>query len=128
MKIKVDKKSKEALYWQIYSQIKSLIIDGSIQHGSYLPSERPLAAELGVHRNTIIRAYGELKAEQLIVSRQGIGYQVSYNAENNSKARYEDGGNQPSPQSEKKKSSNNSSRFKLKNVNWDQMIKNEYLM
>lgn len=126
MKIKVDKKSKEALYWQIYSQIKSLIIDGSIQHGSYLPSERPLAAELGVHRNTIIRAYGELKAEQLIVSRQGIGYQVSYNAENNSKARYEDGGNQPSPQSEKKKSSNNSSRFKLKNVNWDQMIKNEY--
>ena len=126
MKIKVDKKSKEALYWQIYSQIKSLIIDGSIQHGSYLPSERPLASELGVHRNTIIRAYGELKAEQLIVSRQGIGYQVSYNAENNSKARYGDGGNQPYPQSEKKKSSNNSSRFKLKNVNWDQMIKNEY--
>lgn len=126
MNIKVDKKSKEALYWQIYSQIKSLIIDGSIQHGSYLPSERPFAEELGVHRNTVIRAYGELKGEQLIVSRQGIGYQVSYKSEYNSVRQYGDLKSTESSKKQNKNSSNSSVKNKLKDVNWGQMIKDEY--
>lgn len=120
MKIKINKKSKEALYWQIYSQIKSLIIDGSIQHGSYLPSERIFAEKLGVHRNTIIRAYGELKAEQLIMSRQGIGYQVSYKTNeiiNSSKNKVEQS---------RKLGPYSYDKFKSKDVNWDQMIKDEY--
>ena len=78
MNIIVDKNSKEPMYWQIFNQLKNKIIEGSIQDGAALPSERLMAEKLGVHRNTVIRAYGELKAEQLVTSKQGIGYRVSY--------------------------------------------------
>ena len=37
-----------------------------------------LAKHLNVHRNTIIKAYMELKAEDFIASSRGIGYMISY--------------------------------------------------
>lgn len=99
MNITVNKNSKEPMYWQIFNQLKNGIIAGTIQDGAALPSERLMAETLGVHRNTVIKAYGELKADQLITSKQGIGYRVSYGAGRNNRG---------------------------KEVNWDQMIKDEY--
>lgn len=77
MKISIDKTEKTPLYLQIYSCVKGRIADGSMPDGYTLPSERILASELGVHRNTVTRAYAELKAEGLIESRQGSSYRVS---------------------------------------------------
>ena len=74
MKIKIDKKQTIPVYLQIAGQIKEQIFDGAIGDGYALPSERSLAAELGVHRNTVTKAYHELKAEGLVFSYQGKGY------------------------------------------------------
>ena len=70
MKLKVDKTASEPIYMQLSRQIKKLIFNGSLVDGYSLPSERGLARELGVHRNTIVRAYSELKDEGLMTSYQ----------------------------------------------------------
>ncbi len=62
---------------QIATQMKQQILSGEIAAGSTLPSERAMAQRLGVHRNTVIKAYAELKADELIESRQGVGYVVA---------------------------------------------------
>lgn len=66
------------IYLQIVNQIKEMILKGEITDGFVLPSERSLARHLNVHRNTIIKAYMELKAEDFLASSRGIGYMVSY--------------------------------------------------
>lgn len=78
MKITIDKDLKKPIYWQIADQIKEMILTGRLADGSILPSERSMAQILGVHRNTIIKAYGLLKDEQLTDSFQGVGYKVTY--------------------------------------------------
>lgn len=79
MKISIDKNEKTPLYHQIHSSIKGLIAEGSMPDGYTLPSERVLASELGVHRNTVAKAYADLKAEGYIESRQGSSYRVCFN-------------------------------------------------
>lgn len=69
---------KSPIYQQIYRHIKEQIILGEMPTGTRLLPERQLSEKLHVHRNTIIRAYSELKAEDLIVARQGQGYFVNY--------------------------------------------------
>ena len=65
------------VYLQIADQIKSQIISGALPRGSALPSERALAQILDVHRNTVVKAYSELKSDAWIESRQGVGYIVA---------------------------------------------------
>lgn len=77
MNVKIDRDSRTSIYLQIAAQLKKEIISGELNYGSTLPSERALASILGVHRNTVVKAYNELKDEELIESRQGIGYIVS---------------------------------------------------
>lgn len=78
MKITVDGNEKTPLYLQIYSQIKTMIFNGTLVNGTRLPSERMLADTLNVHRNTVVRAYTELKGEGLISSYQGQAYHINY--------------------------------------------------
>ena len=77
MKVSIDKYSKVPVYLQIADQIKSQIISGALPRGSALPSERALAQILDVHRNTVVKAYSELKSDAWIESRQGVGYVVA---------------------------------------------------
>lgn len=76
MNIRVNHSIKTPIYRQIATQMKEQILSGEIAPGSTLPSERSMAQILRVHRNTVIRAYGELKDQELIDSRQGVGYVV----------------------------------------------------
>ncbi|MDO4544983.1 MAG: winged helix-turn-helix domain-containing protein, partial [Bacillota bacterium] len=78
MRIRIDRQEKIPLYLQIAQQIKEMIFDGSLVDGYPLPSERNLAKELNVHRNTVVRAYSDLRAEGLLLSYQGLGYRVNY--------------------------------------------------
>lgn len=78
MNLSVDKRLKTPVYLQIASQIKEKIVKGELVDRYALPSERALAKTLGVHRNTIVRAYNELKADGIITPYQGVGYQVDY--------------------------------------------------
>ena len=54
MKLKVDRNARVPIYLQLSQQIRELIFNGSLVDGYSLPSERALAVELGVHRNTIV--------------------------------------------------------------------------
>ena len=104
MNIRVNHNSKAPIYMQIAAQMKGLILSGEMAVGSILPSERSMAQILGVHRNTVAKAYAELKAEELIESRQGYGYVVALPQEK--------GGD---------------GRSKKKRVHWPELIKDEYL-
>ena len=78
MDIIINHHSHTPIYLQIVNQLKEMILKGEITHGFVLPSERTMAKLLNVHRNTIIKAYMELKAEDFLSSSQGKGYKVSY--------------------------------------------------
>ncbi len=101
MRIHIDREEKTPLYLQIYQQIKRMIFEGGLVDGQHLPSERSLAAKLHVHRNTVVRAYSDLKDDGLIISYQGVGYRVSY------RSMYRDMVKKP--------------------VSWEALIKEEYL-
>ena len=77
MKIIINHNSKIPTYMQIAGQIKQEILTGELATTGVLPSERALAQMLGVHRNTISKAYAELKSEGAISSKQGVGYIVA---------------------------------------------------
>ncbi len=61
------------IYLQVKRRIESFISSGQWGKGQRLPTERALAAQLGVSRNTVSLAYRQLEAEGLITSRQGRG-------------------------------------------------------
>lgn len=107
MNIRVNHNLKIPVYRQIATQLRDLIFSGALTDGSVLPSERALAQILGVHRNTVIRAYNELKDAELITSMQGIGYHVTLGERAEKGAPV--GGLSP------------------KRVNWTSQIKEEYL-
>lgn len=83
MNLEIERESPVPIYLQIKSQVKGQILSGELLDGSPMPSERMLAEQLGIHRNTVTRAYGELKAEGLLQSSQGKGYRASVRSHKN---------------------------------------------
>ena len=75
--IYVDKKSKLPLYEQVYSQIKNQILSGQISAGELLTPTRVLAEELDVGRNTVDKAYQQLKDEGYVTATVGKGFTVN---------------------------------------------------
>ena len=57
MEIQLKKNSTTPLYKQIRNTIRSQILSGQLSDGLKLPSERQLVEKLGVHRNTVKKAY-----------------------------------------------------------------------
>lgn len=70
-------KSKKPLYRQLYNYIKSEIVEGRLKSKEKLPSSRGLATHLGISRNTVENAYGQLEAEGYIKGVAKSGYFVS---------------------------------------------------
>lgn len=66
MNIFIDNKSGAPIYDQIYTQIKSQIINGDLKEDSILPSIRNLAKDLRISVITTKRAYDELEKEGFI--------------------------------------------------------------
>lgn len=60
-------------YREIADRMRLLVVDGRVADGSRLPSERELAAALGVSRTTTTRVYAELRDSGILHSRQGSG-------------------------------------------------------
>ncbi|HKO90881.1 MAG TPA: winged helix-turn-helix domain-containing protein, partial [Polyangiaceae bacterium] len=60
--------SGAALYVQIAQAVVADIRRGRLTPGQRLPGTRTLAERLGVHRNTVLAAYAELRAEGWIES------------------------------------------------------------
>lgn len=57
--------------------LREAVRDGRLAPGTRLPPYRSLAADLGLARNTVAQAYGELVAEGWLVARQGSGTRVA---------------------------------------------------
>lgn len=77
MDILISNSSSVKLYEQIESQIKSQILNGTLNSGDPLPSIRGLAKELKVSIITTKRAYEELEKEGFIETVVGKGTFVS---------------------------------------------------
>jgi GntR family transcriptional regulator/MocR family aminotransferase len=58
--------------------LREAVRSGRLPAGLRLPSSRQLASDLGLARNTVADAYGQLVAEGWLVARQGSGTQVTH--------------------------------------------------
>jgi GntR family transcriptional regulator/MocR family aminotransferase len=65
------------LHARVQRAIRQLILDGALDAGRPLPASRGLAKSLGVSRDTVESAYGQLHAEGFIERRVGSGSFVS---------------------------------------------------
>ncbi|NBI62468.1 GntR family transcriptional regulator [Clostridiales bacterium] len=77
MFIQPNKQAGIPLYSQITEQLKEMILQKELPSGAKLPSERTMATLIDVHRNTIKRAYNELKADGYLETHERKGYFVS---------------------------------------------------
>jgi GntR family transcriptional regulator / MocR family aminotransferase len=57
--------------------LREAVQTGRLVAGTRLPSSRALAADLGIARNTVADAYGQLVAEGWLTARQGSGTRVA---------------------------------------------------
>jgi GntR family transcriptional regulator/MocR family aminotransferase len=73
-----DLESNEKKYTQLYKSIKTCITNVDLPDKWLLPSTRYLSAELKLSRTTVVKAYELLQLENLIESKAGSGYKVSF--------------------------------------------------
>lgn len=73
MKFELERESGIPLYIQVKQQIRQLIEQGVWDPGSKIPTERSLADQLKISRNTVSMAFRELEAEGVLVCQQGRG-------------------------------------------------------
>ena len=71
--IRIELNDARPLEDQIAVGLRQAIAQGSVGPGEDLPSVRQLAGDLGVHWNTVARAYRKLADEGLLTVRRGRG-------------------------------------------------------
>ena len=64
------------IYRQLRDRVVAMILDGALKEGDALPSARNVAAEERINPLTVLKAYEELVAEELVESRRGLGMYV----------------------------------------------------
>jgi DNA-binding transcriptional regulator YhcF (GntR family) len=74
--IRVVKDGPLPLEQQIHQELRHAIARSEVAAGEGLPSVRQLAGDLGVHWNTVARAYRRLADEGLVAVRRGRGVVV----------------------------------------------------
>lgn len=65
------------LHEQVAAQIRRAIAEGEAGPGDRLPPAQDLAAEIGVNRNTVLRALRALREEGLVDFKRGRGVVVT---------------------------------------------------
>ena len=80
IKMSFDHGSRTALYQQIVDRIWCDVIEGTLESGQRLPTVRQLAVNLGVHLDTVSRAYQQLERLGVVHRRPGAGTFVGLKA------------------------------------------------
>lgn len=75
--LSIDRDKSSPMIRQLYTQLRTKILEGDLAAGDKLPSTRKVAEELCISRNVVMEAYEQLLAEGFILSRQGSGYFVA---------------------------------------------------
>lgn len=73
MDIIISNSSGSPIYEQIYTQIKNMILNGTLKEGDPLPSMRALAKDLRISVITTKRSYEELERDGFIETVTGKG-------------------------------------------------------
>ena len=82
MNLIISNSSMEPIYEQIIGQIKGMIINGTLQPETLLPSVRGLSKDLKISALTVKKAYDHLEQEGFIITVHGKGSFVASNNEN----------------------------------------------
>ncbi|MCK4608103.1 MAG: GntR family transcriptional regulator [Gammaproteobacteria bacterium] len=69
-------RQQRAIYLQIADYVCEKVLQKEWLVQNKIPSVRELAVELEVNPNTIVRTYGYLESQDVIVKQRGIGYFV----------------------------------------------------
>jgi GntR family transcriptional regulator len=75
--VKVDRGDTMPLHDQVAAEIRRDIASGDVRPGERLPPAHDMAAVLGVHTNTVLRALRTLRDEGVLEFRRGRGVTVS---------------------------------------------------
>lgn len=75
--VRLDHGDSRSLQFQLFDQIRSMILRGLLRSGESLPPSRVLSEQIGVSRNTVVLAYERLLLEGYIESRPSVGTFVS---------------------------------------------------
>ncbi|MEI6893916.1 MAG: FadR/GntR family transcriptional regulator [Colwellia sp.] len=70
-------KNGRSLTHELVESLRSQIINGSLPLGTKLPSSKKIEQQAGVSRSVVREAVAALKAEGLIISKQGVGIFVA---------------------------------------------------
>jgi GntR family transcriptional regulator len=70
----------QPIYRQLRDRVVAMILDGLLNEGDPLPSVRSVAAEYRVNPLTVLKAYQQLVAEELVETRRGLGMFVNAGA------------------------------------------------
>jgi len=70
---RVDGGSGVPIYRQLVQQVRRDVMLGRLRPGDQLPSVKEVVSSLSVNPNTVVKAFGELEHQGLVVRRQGIG-------------------------------------------------------
>src|ERR1700694_1396861 len=73
MILQINFKSGMPIYLQVVDQVKAAAASGALRPGEALPSIRPLAEAVRVHRNTVAKAYSPLESRAGIETLPGRG-------------------------------------------------------
>lgn len=76
-KVKLDRSDAMPLHDQVAAEIRRDIAQGDVRPGERLPPARDMAAVLGVHTNTVLRALRILRDDGVLEFRRGRGVTVS---------------------------------------------------
>lgn len=71
--VRLDRTRPEPLGVQLSTQVRELVVAGTLAPGDRLPSTRALATDLGVARSVTEQGYDQLLAEGWLTTRQGAG-------------------------------------------------------
>ena len=71
--MELDPSDPRKRYQQVAGHLRASILTGDLEPGDRLPTVADLATEYGVSKTTVERAIDILKAEHLVVARQGAG-------------------------------------------------------
>jgi len=74
--LRIDLSSRVPAYEQIVSELRAILVTSELEPGDALPTVRQLAADLGVHHNTVAQAYRILAEEGWLDLRRGRGAHV----------------------------------------------------
>jgi GntR family transcriptional regulator len=75
--VKIEREGTLALHDQVAAEIRGDIVRGEVRPGQRLPPARDMAAVLGVHPNTVLRALRTLRDEGVLEFRRGRGVTVA---------------------------------------------------